>query len=61
MVVSPAYGGRPGVTRLEEAERLEGVELLGAGGVVQLDDVDVGRVDAGVVPRGHGRLRPRRS
>ena len=34
-------GGRPGLARREEAERLEGVELLGRRGVVQLDQVDL--------------------
>ncbi len=52
----PGQGGRPGVARLEEAEGLEGEELLGARGVVELDDVDVGRVDPGVVPGGSGCL-----
>ena len=51
-------GGRPGVARLVEPERLEGVELLGAGGVVQLDDVDVGRVDARPRPRPRRPSRP---
>src|SRR5690349_1613616 len=37
--------GRTGPTRVVEAQRLEGVELLGAGGVVQLDQVDVVRTD----------------
>ena len=52
------HGGRSGVTGLEETERFEGVELLGAGGVVQLDEIDVGGLDAGVVPGGRGRLGP---
>ena len=49
-------GGGPGVAGLVEPERLEGADLLGAGGVVQLDHVDVGRVDARGVPGRGGRL-----
>ena len=52
--VSPATVAGPAAPGREEAERLEGVELLGAGGVVQLDHVDVGRAEAEVLP---GRRR----
>jgi len=48
--------GRARGTELVEAERLEGVQLLGAGGVVKLDDVDVVRADRRLLPRLVGRL-----
>ena len=50
------HRGRPGVARLEETQRLEGVELLGAGGIVELDDVHVLGSYPGGVPRRAGRL-----
>ena len=49
-------GGRPGLPGGEEAERLEGVELLGRGGVVQLDEVDVAGPEAEGLPGRLGRL-----
>ena len=38
-------GRRPGLARTEETERLEGVELLGGRGVVQLDHIGIARAE----------------
>ena len=50
------FGGRAGLPDREEPERLEGVDLLGRRGVVQLDQVDVGGAHAGGFPGGVGGL-----
>ena len=50
-------GGGTGITRSEEAERLEREELLGGGGIVQLEQVGVTGPEAEGFPRRVGGLR----
>ena len=50
------FGGRAGLSRPEEPERLEGEDLLGCGGIVQLDQIEVVGTEAPGFPCGLGGL-----